>query len=186
MPGRHASPDPSRFRRDLTRVIVLALLVVVVGIAVVLVVRLLAGGGDEPESIPTAVESSVPSPPTSTATTATLSTATTTSAPTSTIPTTTLPPVRDPDQVVVVVLNSTRVAGLAGRVTQQLSALGYHMLDPDNHPTALQTSVIWYVEGFEREAGVLAGVIADATVAAFPGDNPEAALTVVLGVSYRE
>ena len=187
MPGRHASPDPSRFRRDLARLVVLAVVTVVVGVAVVLIIRLLVGGGEEPGTVLTAVESTVESDPASTVTTVTSTTpATTSTTTTTTMPTTTLPPVRDPDRVVVVVLNSTRVTGLAGRVTQQLSDLGYQTLDPDNYPTALDTSVIWYVEGFEREAGVLAEEITDANVEMFPGDNPEAALTVVLGASYRE
>ena len=186
MPGRHASPDPSRFRRDLARLVVLAVVTVVVGVAVVLIIRLLVGEG-EPGTVLTAVESTVESGPASTVTTVTSTTLTTTSTTTTTtMPTTTLPPVRDPDRVVVVVLNSTRVTGLAGRVTQRLSDLGYQTLDPDNYPTAQDTSVIWYVEGFEREAGVLAEEITDANVEMFPGDNPEAALTVVLGASYRE
>lgn len=187
MPGRHASPDRRRFRRDLARLAVLAVVVLVVGVAVVLIVRLLAVGGEDPGPVPAAVGTSVDPGPTTTVTTVTFTTPSTTSTTTTTtIPTTTLPPVRDPDRVVVVVLNSTRVTGLAGRVTQRLSDLGYQTLDPDNHPTSLQTSVIWYVQGFEREAAVLAGEITDADVEMFPGDDPEAALTVVLGASYRE
>ena len=184
MPGRHASPDPSRFRRDLTRLVVLALVTVVVVASVLLIIRLLAGGGEEPDEVPSAAESSGVSGPTSTAATVTSTTPSTTTT-TTTMGTTTLPPVRDPGEVIVVVLNSTRVAGLAGRVTERLSDLGYLTLDPDNHPTSLETSVIWYVEDFEREAEALAEEIADADVEPFPGDDPEAALTVVLGASYR-
>ena len=185
MPGRHASPDPSRFRRDLTRLVVLALVTVVVVASVLLIIRLLAGGGEEPDEVPSAAESSDVSGPTSTAATVTSTTPSTTTTTTTTMATTTLPPVRDPGEVIVVVLNSTRVAGLAGRVTARLSDLGYLTLEPDNHPTSLETSVIWYVEDFEREAEALAEEIADANVEPFPGDDPEAALTVVLGASYR-
>ena len=183
MSGRHASPDPSRFRRDMARLVVLALVVVVVGVAVALSVRFLAGMAEDPDPVPAAAETSAAPHTDTTVSTVTSTTRTT---PTSTTPPTTMPPVRDPDHVIVLVLNSTGVTGLAGRVTQQLSGLGYQTLDPDNHPTALETSVIWFVEGFEREAEVLAGKISDAEVEMFPGDDPEAALTVVLGASYRE
>lgn len=183
MPGRHASADQSRFRRDLTRLLVLALGVLVLGAALLLGIRLLAGGSEDLESPTTTEGTSATSRPTTTVTTTptTLSTTTTT-----TLPTTTLPPVREPDRITVLVLNSTRVAGLAGGLTQRLSGLGYNTLEPDNHPTLLQTSVIWYVEGFDREAEVLAEQIPDANIEVFPGDDPIAALTVVLGSSYSE
>ena len=100
--------------------------------------------------------------------------------------TSTLPPVRDPERLTVLVLNSTRVAGLAGRLTERLADLGYRTLDPGNHPEALATSVVWYVEGFRREAEVLAEAVPDARIEPFGGDDPQSPLTVVLGSSYSE
>ena len=198
MPGRHASADRSRFRRDLSRLIILLLLAVVVAVGVVLSVRLLNGGPEERDPVwttaglPTFTTGPLP---TEVTTTATSRPSTTVSSTTSTVPTTpttvlrtttTLPPVRGPEQLTVLVLNSTRIAGLAGRLTNRLSDLGYGTLEPDNHPSQLDISVVWYVEGFDREAEVLAEEIPDANIEPFPGEEPLAPLTVVLGASYRE
>lgn len=195
MPGRHASPDRSRFRRDLTRLIVLVTLAVAVAVGAALIIDYLRSGPEEPPAaapatgepetdVPQASSTTVaPRPSTTVApTTSTVATVATTVAET----TTTLPPVRPPDRLTVLVLNATRVSGLAGRVTELLSGLGYRTLDPDNHPESLQTSVVWYVEGFRREAEQLAEAIPDADVEPFAGDDPQAPLTVVLGASYRE
>ena len=198
MPGRHASADRSRFRRDLTRLIILVALAVVVAVGAILVVGFLRDGPEEPPaSAPTTGEPetvvSSTSSATSSATVAPRST-TTVAAATSTVPTvattvpettSTLPPVRAPDRLTVLVLNSTRTPGLAGSLADQLSELGYRTLEPDNHPVALSASVVWYVEGFRREAEVLAEVIPDAVVEPFDGDDPQAPLMVVLGASYR-
>ena len=194
MPGRHASADNSRFRRDLTRLIVLVVLAVVVAVAAFLIIDYLRSEPEDPlvaatttsrpETVATAAPSTTAPRPTTTvaATTSTVTTVATTVPET----TSTLPPVRSPDRLTVLVLNATRVAGLAGRVSERLADLGYRTLDPDNHPEALQTSVIWYVGGFAREAEVLAEAIPDAEVQPFAGDDPRAPLTVVLGASYRE
>lgn len=175
MPGRHASPDPSRFRQDLARLIVLTTAIALVGVAAVQAIRFLAGPDDEPGSVAGTSTTTSVSPSTSTATTAG-----------TTAPPVTLPPVREPGLVPVLVLNSTRVPGLAGRLTGRLADLGYQTLQPDNYPALLEVTAIRYVEGFESEAEVLAGLIPDAHLEAFPGDDPEAALTVVIGASYRE
>ena len=177
MPGRYASPDRSRFHRDLARLIVLVLVMVGIGVAAVMVGRFLIGGDDEPGSASLTPETSAPTSTVASTTTSTIGT---------TQPPDTLAPAREPDRVIVLVLNSTQVPGLAGRLTERLSGLGYRTLDPDNHPVPLESSVIWYVEGYEREARVLAGEIPDTDVEPFPGDEPGAALTVVLGASYRE
>ena len=194
MPGRHASADRTRFRRDLTRLVILVTLAVAVAVGAALIIDYLRSAPEEteasattttePETVTTAVPATTAPRPTTTvaATTSTVTTVATT------VPETisTVPPVRSVDRLTVLVLNSTRVAGLAGRVTERLSDLGYRTLEPDNHPEALQTSVVWYVEGFRREAGVLAEAIPDAEVQPFGGDDPRAPLTVVLGASYRE
>ena len=201
MPGRHASSDTRRFRRDLIRLIVITLSLVVVGAAVVVSVRLVTGGSDdgEPAAVaaggatstsirraPTtaAVETTPPSTdPDGPSTVQSMPSTTTTVPPTTT---TTLPPVRRPDQITVLVLNSTGVTGLAGRITERLSALGYRTQSPANHRPPLDTSVVWYLDGFDREAEVLAEQIPDANLEPFPGEEPEAHLTVVVGASYRE
>lgn len=204
MPGRHASPDRSRFRRDLTRMTVLAVLAAVVVAALAFSVRFLTGSEGEPATAAGQAPSSTAEPPAPPASTAAAENTTTTAAAPSTTaavettaaaPTTTtaptLPPaaptpMREPGQIIVLVLNSTQTAGLAGQVTDQLSELGYRTEDPDNHPTSLGTSVVWYLDGFEREAEALAEEIPDANIEPFTGDVPRAHLTVVLGASYLE
>ena len=194
MPGKHASADRTRFRRDLTRLIVLVTLAVAVAVGAALIIGYLRSGPEEP--VVSATTTSEPETVTTAAPSATAPRPTTTVAATTSIVTTvattlpettsTLPPVRSADRLTVQVLNSTRVSGLAGRVTEQLSDLGYQTLDPDNHPEALQASIVWYVEGFRREAEVLAEAIPDAEVQPFGGGDPRAPLIVVLGASYRE
>ena len=205
MPGRHASPDRSRFRRDLTRMTVLAVLAAAVVAALAFAVRFLTGTEGEPATAAGQTPSAATEPPppstaapaaenTTTAAAAVSSTIaaveTTAAAPTTTtaptLPPAAPPPMREPGQIIVLVLNSTQTAGLAGQVTDQLSELGYRTETPDNHPSPLETSVVWYLEGFEQEAEMLAEEIPDANIEPFPGDVPRAHLTVVLGASYLE
>lgn len=195
MPGRHASPDRSRFRRDLARLIVLVALALVVVVGAAVIIDVLRSGPEEPEasapatSEPAAVVTRASSTTVAPRPTTTVAAVTTTEAAvTTTVPetTSTLPPVRAPDRLTVLVLNSTRVTGLAGRLAEQLAEFGYRSLEPGNHPVALQRSVVWYVEGFRREAEALAEFVPDAGVEPFAGDDPQAPLTVILGASYRE
>ena len=193
MPGRHVSADRSRFRRDLIRLIVLFVLAAVVTVGVVVSLRRLIGGSEQPDpgpaasSMPADISSRPTSTEVSTTTTAPPPTTVASSTTTTTLPVTaTSPPVREPGETNVLVLNSTRISGLAGRVTDRLAAVGYRTEQPGNHPSPLDTSVIWYVEGFDREAQTLAEEIPDATIQPFPDDEPRAHLTVVLGASDRE
>ena len=204
MPGRHASPDRRRMRRDLMRLGVRAVLAAAAVAVLVFAARLLIGGEDQPAPAASEQTSAATAPTAAAAvvitTGATAETAitavaapTTAAAPaaptTSTAPT--LPPagppsMREPGQIIVLVLNSTQTAGLAGRVTEQLSGLGYRTESPGNHPSPLETSVVWYLEGFEREAEALAEAVPNADVEPFTGDAPRAHLTVVLGASHFE
>ena len=205
MPGRHASPDRKRLRRDLTRLAVRAVLAAAAVSVLVFAARLLIGGGEQPAPAASEQTSAATAPTaaavviTAAETTAAESAITTAAAPTTsaapaapttstapTLPPAGPPPMREPGQIIVLVLNSTQTAGLAGRVTEQLSELGYRTESPDNHPSPLETSVVWYLEGFEREAEALAEAVPDANVEPFTGDAPRAHLTVVLGSSHLE
>ena len=191
MPGRHASDDKRRFRRDLRRAGLLALGALVVVIGATLAARTLIGGSAEGDPAESGSEATVV-PTTAPPTTAVATTAATTTAVTTTVaPTTTTtepprPPVRAPAQTGVLVLNATSVGGLAGRLTDQLADLGYRTVPPDNHTENLDTSVIWYVEGYDREAAILAEQVPEAELLLFPGDAPRAPITVVLGADRRE
>ena len=192
MPGRHASDDRRRFQRDLRRAGLIALGVLVVVIGVGLAARTLIGSstdGDPAENGSAAAEQPVAttgSPPATDAPTTTVPATTTTAVPTTTTTEVPRPPVRPPSQVGVLVLNATSAAGLAGRLTDQLADMGYRTVPPDNHPENLDSSIIWYVEGYDREAAVLSEQVPDAEPVLFPGDAPRAPITVVLGASYRE
>ncbi len=195
MQGRHASEDLSRFRRDRNRLLLLGLAALLVAAGAVLIARALSGRSDiadqasPPVTEPTNDISEATPTTQALGSTTTMTIPTTTAAPTTTVPpepTTTLQPVQAPESLTVLVLNSTQVAGLAGRLTDRLSLLGYRTLEASNHPTPLDVSVVWYIEGFEREAGVLSESIPDANLEPFAGDDPQAHLTVVLGASYRE
>ncbi len=191
MPGRHASDDKRRLRRDLRRAGLLALGGLVVLVGAVFAARTLIGGSadGEPAEVGTAATAEPATTVADTAaptTAAPATTVVTTAAPATTTTEPPRPPVRAPSQVGVLVLNATSVGGLAGRLTDQLADLGYRTAPPDNYSENLDTSVIWYVEGYDREAAILAEQVPEAELLLFPGDAPRAPITVVLGADRRE
>ena len=191
MPGRHASDDRSRFRRDLFRMSLLALVAVAVIAAAAAGVRLFLGGDDAPPATVAAPATTTTTtlPPTTTTTSTTTTTTTLPPTTTTTLPpttTTTLPPLREPAELTVLVLNSTGRSGLAGRTTQQIADEGYQTLPADNFSPTLDTSVVRYTEGLEREAEVLAAQIPDANLELSEEEDPAADLVVVLGLSFEE
>lgn len=218
MPGRHAAPDRKRFYRELLRLVLLLTVLGVVAIGGAVVVSgIFADSGETipaavTETEPTTsvlsagVESSTTSSSTTTTTPTTTTTiptttttapTTTTTAPTTTTEattttaattTTTLPPLVEPAQLTVLVLNSTTVQGMAGRLTDDIAELGYQTLEADNYRPRLDTSVVWHKPGLDREATLLAEtLVPDATVAPYPEDEPvEADIQIVLGASFSE
>lgn len=115
------------------------------------------------------------------------SSTTTTSSSTSTISSTTTTPAAEllaPSEISVRVMNSTGRSGLAARVTSELAALGYQMLEQGN-TGALSTTTVYYVAGLAGEAEVLASELPGAvSVQVNPAGDPSADLLVVLGASY--
>ncbi len=191
MPGRHASDDTSRFRRDLFRMSLLGVLAVAAIAAVTVGLQVLLGGDDSPPptTAPASTTTSTSTttttaPPTTATSTTTTTTTTTTTLPTTT--TTTLPPPLEPGELTVLVLNSTRRTGLAGRTTQRISEQGYRTLPADNYSPTLDTSLVRYAPGLEREAETLAALIPDANLELSPEDDPPAQLVVILGLSFAE
>lgn len=182
--GRHSAGTASSFYRDLTMMIVGILLV---GAAVFLLLYLFAGDPDPvagETTVPAATSSSVvaSSRPSSTSTTVS---ATTTSGPAAT---TTTVPVRAPQEVRVVVLNSIGLAGAAGRMTQQLADSGYQTQQADDIEPEQDPSRIWYREGFAPEANAMLQFLPGALVEPIP--DPEvgagADVVLVLGTGYTE
>lgn len=97
--------------------------------------------------------------------------------------TTTATPAPTPPAITVVVLNSIGESGLAGRVTDYLAELGYQTGTADDFATRLDTTTVYYPEGYEADARALAALAPGSGTAVAPV-VPEVsadAITVVLG-----
>jgi hypothetical protein len=178
--GRHASESSGSFYRDL---VMMTLGILLVGAAVFLLLYLLAG---DPDPAATGSSTSVPG--------TTDQAVASTVAPTTTPPTTAAPttsasvPVRPPEEVRVMVLNSIELSGAAGRFTEELAAAGYQTLPADDFDPEQDPSRIWYRDGFSAEANVLLGMLPGALVEPLPDPDlaPGSDVVVVLGVGYEE
>lgn len=96
---------------------------------------------------------------------------------------------REPSEVTVLVLNSTRVAGIAGDRNDTLAQAGYSTLEPTNATTGeLAETTIYALPDFQADAEAIKGLLAlpDAVIAEKPeeslgGASDEADVVVVLG-----
>ena len=176
--GKHASQTPATFYRDLA---IMILGIIVVGALVFLILYLIA---DQPSTGPTTTTTTIAA----TTTSEDITTTTVAQSSTSTAPGTTVVAVRPPDQVAVIVLNSLGLDGAAGRLSADLSALGYQTLTPDNYEPEIAPSRIWFREGFAAEAAVLLEQVPGATVEPLPDDTvgEGADVVIVLGTGYTE
>jgi LytR cell envelope-related transcriptional attenuator len=173
--GRHASESSGSFYRDL---VMMTLGILLVGAAVFLLLYLLAG---DPDPAATGSSTSVPG--------ITDQSVATTVPPTTASPTTSASvPVRPPEEVRVMVLNSIELSGAAGRFTEDLAAAGYQTVPADDFDPEQDPSRIWYREGFSAEANVLLGMLPGALVEPLPDPDlaPGSDVVVVLGVGYEE
>lgn len=94
---------------------------------------------------------------------------TTTVAPDEAQPTTTLPPVRPPAEVKVIVSNGSSVNGAAGAVSDKLKPAGYNLLAAVNATVKVQSPVVYFTPGFDREAAAVAAALGlDASVVTKP------------------
>ncbi len=178
--GRHASDGGSAFYRDLAMMI---LGIILVGAAVFFVLFLIAD--DEGSASTTTADTGATSAGQST-TTSEGSTSSTSS--TSTTSTSTTVPVRPPEELRVVVLNSIDLSGAAGRMTEQLDDAGYQTLPADDYEPEQDPSRLWYREGFSAEANELLEFLPAARVEALPDDSlaPGADVVMILGTGYEE
>lgn len=185
--GRHASDASNSFYRDLAMMV---LGIALVGAAVFLLLYLLAGDPDAEAGATTNPESTTSTSAAATEPTATTSsTAPATTAPATTgAPATTAVPVRPPQEVRVVVLNSIGLAGAAGRKTQELADAGYQTQQADDVEPQQDQSRVWFREGFSAEANALLQFLPGALVEPIP--DPElqtgADVVLVLGAGYTE
>ena len=90
-------------------------------------------------------------------------------------PTTTLPPVRPPAEVKVIVANGSSVNGAAAAVTNKLAPGGYNVLAGVNASVKVQSPVVYFTAGFDREAAAVAaalGLDAAAVTKPMPAQPP--------------
>jgi hypothetical protein len=97
---------------------------------------------------------------------------------------------RAPADVPTIVLNGSGVPGAAGRYSEFLAGLGYTLTNPagDNADANTDTTLVYYVPGFEAEAAALVTAIGapDTVVPATlptapPGPIAGASVVIVLG-----
>lgn len=101
-----------------------------------------------------------------------------------------LPDPRPPAEVKVLVANGSGVNGAASRWSEQLQARGYNVLSATDTREPATAPAIFYAEGFQAEANVLAGELGLPSSAVQPVPTPspvddtrEANLLVVLDES---
>jgi hypothetical protein len=180
--GRHADSG-GLFYRDLAFMV---LGILAVGVVVFFALFWLVGDGSTTETTVEAAPTTTTSTVVPTTVTSTTIAATTTT--TSDVVTTTTVPLRPPEEVHVVVLNSIAVAGAAGRFTETLEEAGYQTLPASDFEPEQDPSKIWYREGFSAEANTMLEFLPDADVEPLPDEElqPGADVVVVLGTGYEE
>jgi LytR cell envelope-related transcriptional attenuator len=180
--GKHADDAESSFYRDL---IMMALGIVLVGAAVFLLLYLFSGS---PSTVPLDTTTSTELGTTTTTLPGTSSSSDPSTSTSNASSTSTTVPIRPASEVRVVVLNSLGLAGAAGRKTQELADAGYQTQEADDYEPTQDPSRIWYREGFDAEANVLAEFLPDALVEPIPDPDvaPGADVVMVLGTGYQE
>jgi LytR cell envelope-related transcriptional attenuator len=79
--------------------------------------------------------------------------------------------VRPPNQVKVFVANAAGVQGAAGRASDTLKAAGYVAV-AGNSPTRVDTTTIYYTEGFQGEANAVAAALGAPPTSVQPMPTP--------------
>jgi hypothetical protein len=139
--------------------------IALIAVAVVIGFVLLSSGLDDEDGVGVAAGDRETT--TTTAATGTGGTGGGTTSTTSAVP-------KPPNEVRVLVANGSGVQGAAGTMNEQLKAKGYIGLDPKNAAGNVPTTIVYYAEGFQREAAAVAQALgADpTTVQALPDPPP--------------
>ncbi len=194
MSGRHLKPGRSRFVWEVLRFVlgwalVVALVVSLFWLLQNVLPSLVAGDGSS-SSTTSAVEmtSTTSGATTSTIpeTTSTLADTTTTTRPEATT-TSEAPAVRPPEEITVLVLNSTPRVGLAGSAAARLAAEGYMVATPANASPRRPNTVILHAEGYAAEAEALTEFFEDEAVFGVDDEGrttDRIPIVVILGASY--
>ncbi|HWJ62455.1 MAG TPA: LytR C-terminal domain-containing protein, partial [Acidimicrobiales bacterium] len=93
-----------------------------------------------------------------------------------------------PSEVSVLVLNGSSQAGVAASTSTTIGESGYTMLSPSNAPANVDTTAVYYAEGYEADAIAVAQILGKGTDAVKPlteaslgGAEGDADVVVVLG-----
>jgi len=103
--------------------------------------------------------------------------------------TTTAPPSdHSPSEVSVIVLNGSGQTGAAGTNSETVGAAGYTMLTPGNAPANIDSTTVYYADGYESDAIAVAQLLGKGTDAVKPlseaslgGAEGDANVVVILG-----
>ena len=187
--GSHLKPGRSRFAWELARYVIAWAFVVaaVVGLFWLLQEVLPEVVADQTTTTTTSAPATTTTVAQATTTTVAAGESTTTVA-AETTTTTTLPVVRPPEEVTVLVLNSTLRVGLAARVAADLHDLGYIVEQPANARPLRQFTTILHAEGYGLEALELAETaFEDEAIVGIDTEDltsDDVNIVVVLGSSY--
>ena len=156
MSGSHLKAGQSRFAWEVLRFVLGWALVVTLVVTLFWLLQevlpAVVGETTTPTTIEQADTTTTTEPPVTTTTTTTEPPVTTTTAAPTTSTTTTLAPVRPPEEVTVLVLNSTPRVGLAASAAADLAQLGYQVVVPANATPRRPVTVILHAEGYGLEA----------------------------------
>ncbi|MDT5348907.1 MAG: hypothetical protein QOH91_2194 [Mycobacterium sp.] len=87
-----------------------------------------------------------------------------------------------PHEVTVQVSNSTAQAGLASVATSQLKRNGFNVMSPDDYPSSLKTTTVFFSPGNEQAAATVASAFASSKVQRVTGIGQ--VIQVVLGPDF--
>ena len=88
-----------------------------------------------------------------------------------------------PDEVTVRVSNATPHSGLAATATSQLKRSGFNVMSPDDYPSSLTATTVFFSPGNEQAAATVASAFANSKVARVSGYGQ--VVQVVLGPDFK-
>lgn len=88
-----------------------------------------------------------------------------------------------PDEVTVRVSNATAQSGLAATATNQLKRNGFNVMSPDDYPSSVNTTTVFFSPGNEQAAATVASAFANSKVARVSGYGQ--VVQVVLGPDFK-
>jgi LCP family protein required for cell wall assembly len=88
-----------------------------------------------------------------------------------------------PDEVTVRVSNATAESGLAATATSQLKRNGFNVMSPDDYPSSVNATTVFFSPGNEQAAATVASAFANSKVARVSGYGQ--VVQVVLGPDFK-